>query len=113
MVPELSVIIPAYNEEKRLPLTLEAVLAYLTALGEPFEVLIVDDGSKDGTAQVVENFAKVRSEVRLVSYQLNRGKGHAVRTGILAARGKLLLIDDADGSSPIEEVARLRTAIEN
>jgi len=72
---------------------------------------VVDDGSIDHTAAVAEEYGKRNPEVRLISYSPNRGKGHAVRVGILAARGDLILIDDADGSSPIYEVERLQEAI--
>ncbi len=110
-MPQLSVIIPAYNEQRRLPATLESVHGYLTQRNLTFEILIVDDGSHDDTAEVVEMFAVAHSGVRLLSYQPNQGKGHAVRTGILSAKGDLMLIDDADGSSPIEELERLERGI--
>lgn len=112
-MPHLSVVIPAYNEEKRLPRTLESVHAYLADSPWSFEIVVVDDGSDDNTAQVVQDFASARGEetVRLVSYAPNQGKGFAVRTGMLAARGDYLLMNDADGSSPIEEVERLLDAI--
>ncbi len=110
-MPELSVVIPAYNEEHRLPTTLESVHDFLKQTGHSFEVLVVDDGSLDGTTQVVESFAESHPAVRLVSYQPNRGKGHAVRVGMLAADGDLVLMNDADGASPIEEVQRLMNAI--
>lgn len=110
-MPNLSVIIPAYNEERRLPATLASVHEYLLMLGESFEILVVDDGSLDGTGDVVEDFAAEHSHVRLISYSPNKGKGHAVRVGMLAAAGDFLLIDDADGSSPISEIPRLNDAI--
>ncbi len=119
-MPDLSVIIPAYNEERRLPATLSSVYGYLEKTlketGRTYEILVVDDGSHDGTCEVVEEFARhqVESEnegeqekIRLVSYAPNQGKGFAVRTGMLKARGDYLLMNDADGSSPIEEVERL------
>lgn len=112
-MPFLSVIIPAYNEERRLPRTLESVYEFLLAelekSGRTFEILVVDDGSLDGTAEVVEEFARhaLDNTVRLVSYAPNQGKGFAVRTGMLKAEGQYLLMNDADGSSPIEEVERL------
>ena len=110
-MPDLSVIIPAYNEEHRLPSTLRSVYEYLAASGKSFDVVVVDDGSRDGTVDVVDAFARDHSEVRVLSYQPNQGKGHALRSGIMAAKGDLLLIDDADGSSPIEELARLEAGI--
>jgi dolichyl-phosphate beta-glucosyltransferase len=110
-MPELSVIIPAYNEEGRLPATLESVYGYLVSRGIEFEILIVDDGSHDNTVKYVQDYAHSHNEVRLLSYQPNRGKGYAIRAGIMSAKGALLLINDADGSSPIEEVERLQNAI--
>lgn len=110
-MPYLSVIIPAYNEERRLPATLESVHAFLSSWGKSFETVVVDDGSTDGTTEVVQEFAKHHDGIRLLSYSPNQGKGHAVRTGMLAAAGELLLLNDADGSSPIEELVRLEAAI--
>jgi dolichyl-phosphate beta-glucosyltransferase len=110
-MPHLSVIIPAFNEEKRLPRTLQSVHEYLQTKADTFEIIIVDDGSTDGTVDVVQDFGRHNDGVRLLSYAPNQGKGYAIRTGILAANGDLLLIDDADGSSPIEELKRLEAAI--
>lgn len=109
---QLSVVIPAYNEEKRLPSTLASVHSYLAQRGGTFEVIVVDDGSTDGTIAVVEDFAKHHDGIRLVSYSPNQGKGHAVRTGILKALGERVLFNDADGSSPIEEVEKLEAALD-
>ncbi len=111
-VPELSVIIPAYNEEHRLPAYLSRVLAYLEMQPFPAEVIIVDDGSRDGTAAIVEKCAARDSRIRLIRLPQNRGKGHAVKTGMLNACGKLRLFADADGATPIVEVERLKKAIE-
>lgn len=108
---ELSVIIPAYNEESRLPTTLESVYQFLSKRGRSFEIVVVDDGSHDNTSDLVLEFGKEHPEVRLLAYQPNRGKGYAVRSGMLAAKGEAMLIDDADGSSPIEEVGRLEQAL--
>ncbi len=104
---QLSVIIPAYNEDRRLPGTLASVYRYLHQSEISFEIIVVDDGSYDNTAAFVEDFARQYPGVRLISYAANRGKGFAVRTGMLAALGDYLLMNDADGSSPIEEVQRL------
>ena len=112
MAIEISVVIPAYNEEQRLPSTLESVHGYLSGKDRAFEIIVVDDGSADGTAAMVEKFAENHAGVRLISYKPNRGKGHAVRTGMLAAEGSLVLFDDADGSSPIEEIEKLIASIE-
>lgn len=111
-MPDISVIIPAYNEERRLPSTLESVHDFLTQSGRSFEIVVVDDGSMDHTCAIVETFGQHHEFVRLLSYSPNQGKGYAVRTGMMAAQGDYLLIDDADGSSPIAEVERLLQAIE-
>ena len=104
-------MIPAYNEEKRLPGSLEAVTGYLAKSAPRFrEVIVVDNGSSDGTAGVVERFAASHGEVRLLKNPGNRGKGFSVRHGMLEARGDWVLFSDADLSAPIEEVARLEAA---
>lgn len=108
---DLSVVIPAYNEEARLPRTLDSVYKYLSNRGGSFEIIVVDDGSVDHTADAVETFAATRDNVRLISYAPNQGKGHAVRTGMLAAVGDLILFNDADGASPIEEIEKLERSI--
>ncbi|MBX9691233.1 MAG: glycosyltransferase family 2 protein [Cyanobacteria bacterium] len=108
---EISIVIPAYNEERRLPSTLSAVHKYLAGSGRTFEIIIVDDGSVDSTFEYVDSFAESHEGVRVLSYMPNKGKGHAVRIGMLAAQGEAVLFDDADGSSPIEEVEKLLTKI--
>jgi dolichyl-phosphate beta-glucosyltransferase len=108
---ELSVIIPAYNEEARLPRTLDSVYTYLSKRGRDFEIIVVDDGSIDHTVQEVETFAETHENVRVLQYAPNQGKGYAVRTGMLAARGELVLFNDADGASPIEEIEKLERSI--
>jgi dolichyl-phosphate beta-glucosyltransferase len=110
-MPQLSVVIPAYNEERRLPTTLESVHAFLREHYQEFEVIIVDDGSGDQTNDVVDAFAKHHEGIRLITYAPNQGKGYAIRTGVMQATGDLILIDDADGSSPIAEVLHLQQAI--
>jgi glycosyltransferase involved in cell wall biosynthesis len=110
--PELSIIIPAYNEELRLPATLERIAAYLQASGREAEVLVVDDGSKDGTAAVAEYFQIKIPSLRVVSNGVNRGKGYSVRHGMQEARGRLALFTDADLSAPIEETGKLIDALE-
>jgi dolichyl-phosphate beta-glucosyltransferase len=110
--PYLSVIIPAKDEEKRLPGTLERVLEYLGRQPYTYEVVVVDDGSTDDTRGVVERFAATDPAVRLLSYEVNRGKGYAVRRGMLDAQGDYLLMCDADLSTPIEEVETLFAALD-
>lgn len=109
--PYLSVIIPAYNEARRLPLFLQRVVSYLDQRGQSYEILVVDDGSQDQTAQAVEKAAHDCPHVRLIQLTCNMGKGAAVRRGMQAARGSVQLFADADGAAPIEEVGRLEAAL--
>jgi glycosyltransferase involved in cell wall biosynthesis len=114
--PELSIVIPAYNEAKRLPRALEAVRAYLEerAGRAPLraEVIVVDDGSTDGTPEIVAEWQGRLPGLRLVSNGRNRGKGYSVRHGMLEARGAVGLFTDADLSAPIEELEKLLAALE-
>lgn len=111
--PAVSVVIPAYNEAERIEPYLDAIGHYFTSRGESFEILVVNDGSHDGTAALVRARIPRDPNLGLVHYPRNRGKGHAVRMGMLAARGQLRLFADADGSTPIEEIERLREQIEH
>jgi dolichyl-phosphate beta-glucosyltransferase len=104
----ISIIIPAYNEQVRLPDTLRRIAEYLRASGWSFqEILIVDDGSRDGTAAAGEEFAKNQPNARVLRNPGNRGKGYSVRSGMLEARGEWRLFSDADLSTPIEELEKL------
>jgi glycosyltransferase involved in cell wall biosynthesis len=105
--PELSIIVPAFNEEQRLPKTLESIRAYLKSRSLRAEVLVIDDGSTDATAKVVERVQKCFLELQLKSNGRNHGKGFSVREGMLAARGEIALFTDADLSAPIEEADKL------
>lgn len=107
----LSVIIPAYNEEKRLPAYLREIITYFDGRGETYEVIVVDDGSQDGTAREVERLRESAPSVHLIKLVENQGKGCAVRTGMLAARGTLRLFTDADGATPIQELERLERSL--
>lgn len=110
--PELSVILPAFNEALRLANSLDTVRGYLEQQSLDYEILVVDDGSDDATAGVAaEGLARCRRS-RLISFPENRGKGAAVRAGALEAKGRFVLFSDVDLSTPIEEEARLRTALE-
>ncbi len=108
----LSLILPAFDEALRLPPYLKSVRRYLEeSFRQPYEVIVVDDGSRDETAAVVLRLAGQWPRLRLLRHNQNEGKGSAVRTGVLAARGELLLFADADGATPIEEHARMAAAI--
>jgi dolichyl-phosphate beta-glucosyltransferase len=111
--PELSIIIPSYNEELRLPATLTQIAAYLRSSKRNVEVIVVDDGSKDKTVAVAESFRSEIPSLRVVSNGQNRGKGYSVRHGMLEAQGRIVLFTDADLSAPIEEVEKLLPAMQN
>jgi dolichyl-phosphate beta-glucosyltransferase len=103
--PYLSIVIPAYNEEQRIVPTIGAIAAHVAGLGFPWELIIADDGSRDQTAALVEGLEL--ANLRLLRAERNGGKGSAVRRGVLAARGRYILFDDADNSTPIEELSKL------
>jgi dolichyl-phosphate beta-glucosyltransferase len=108
-----SIVIPAYNEGKRLAPTLDKVLGYVHQQGWDAEVIVVNDGSRDNTAEIVRTFAEKDPLVRLVENPGNRGKGYSVRHGMLKARGEVIIFSDADLSSPIEEIRKLLQAMES
>jgi dolichyl-phosphate beta-glucosyltransferase len=111
--PELSVVVPAYNESRRLPETLSVVKPYLNALGISWELIIVNDGSSDSTMELIRAEEKLDSgHLRGIDLQPNGGKGRAVAAGVAASRGDLVLISDADFSTPVDELGKLRAAIE-
>ena len=100
--PALSVVVPALNEEDRLPRTLERIVSHLSRRREGYELVVVDDGSRDRTAELAQ-----AAGATVLRNETNRGKGYAVRRGMLAARGARRLMTDADLSTPIEELDRL------
>jgi dolichyl-phosphate beta-glucosyltransferase len=115
--PRLSIVIPAYNEAARIRESLAAAADYLARTGAEAEVLVVDDGSADGTAALVEEFAATRPQDAAVTIRLlrnggNRGKGYSIKHGVLMAQGDLALVSDADFSTPIEDLPLLLQAIE-
>jgi dolichyl-phosphate beta-glucosyltransferase len=110
-VPELSVVVPAYNEETRLAATLPVILGYLETARPSFEVVVVDDGSEDSTLAVAQSFAE--RGVQALRTPVNRGKGAALRTGVLATSGDKVLLTDADLSTPITEVERLERHLDD
>jgi len=108
MTPYLSLIIPAYNEGSRIAASVETARAFLETLGKPYEIIVVDDGSTDGTGALLTKLQGVKA----ISYQPNHGKGYAVRQGMLASRGDFVAFSDADLSAPIGELPKLFEAIQ-
>jgi dolichyl-phosphate beta-glucosyltransferase len=109
---ELSVVIPAFNEERRLPPTLIHIIDHCENANLAYELIVVDDGSSDTTSDVVKKFGRVRSTVRLIRLPRNQGKGHAVKLGVLSSQGRRVLFADADGATPILELNRLWAALD-
>src|SRR5512146_255402 len=108
---DLSIVIPAFNEGARLPATLRALKAFLDEDGRRVEVIVVDDGSRDDTSAQVRQFESIDSRIRLIRLPQNRGKGYAVRTGVVNAAGAMVLFADADGATPFAELARLEAEL--
>jgi dolichyl-phosphate beta-glucosyltransferase len=108
---DLSIVIPAFNEERRLPNAIDRVATYLNARPLRAEIIVVDDGSSDATAELVRRYQERYPGLRLVSNDRNRGKGFSVRHGILEATGEIALFTDADLSTPIEEADKLLAAV--
>lgn len=111
MEPTYSIVIPAFNESRRVAATLDQVLAFVTAQGWQAEILVVNDGSRDDTARIVGEYASRFPAVRLLENPGNRGKGYSVRNGMLHATGDLVLFSDADLSAPIAESVKLFDAL--
>jgi dolichyl-phosphate beta-glucosyltransferase len=110
--PQYSIVVPAYNESARLPHSLDRLLDHCAHNHWDAEIVVVNDGSRDNTAQIVGDYAARHPAVRLVENPGNRGKGYSVRNGMMNAKGQVLLFTDADLSSPIEEAAKLFAALE-
>lgn len=117
---DLSVIVPSYNEEERLPIMLDETLDYLENKKKnhpsfTYEIIVVDDGSKDGTSKVALEYVKKYGvhKMRLLTFEKNRGKGGAVRMGVLSSRGRRLLMADADGASKFADLLRLESALDD
>ena len=103
---DYSIIIPVFNEESRATKTLTQVLSFMNTFAPAFEIIVVDDGSIDKTAESVENYAKDHPEIKLIKNE-HKGKGYSVRTGVLGSSGKYIYTIDADLSTPMEELKRL------
>jgi dolichyl-phosphate beta-glucosyltransferase len=108
----LSIVVPAYNEEQRLPRTIERVQAYLDTRRTDYELILVDDGSSDGTRRIAEAAAERNPRIKVEALPFNRGKGRALATGVDAAHGDPILLTDADLSTPIEELEKLEAALD-
>ena len=111
--PDLSIVIPAYNEESRIEPTVRDIVRYCRTRGRGFELILVDDGSRDGTTSVGRLLSEEFPELRVIRLAANHGKGYAVRTGVVNAIGRLVLFADADGATPIEEIERLESALDS
>ena len=110
--PDLSIIIPAFNEGSRIGSTIREMVSYCRSTRRAYELLVVDDGSRDNTSSVARGFAQDVPEIRVVRLATNHGKGYAVRTGVLSAIGGTVLFADADGATPIAELERLELALD-
>lgn len=110
--PRYSIVVPAYNESKRLGGTLQQILDHVHRQKWSVEIVVVDDGSRDDTVQIAGQFAAHHPEIRLIKNPGNRGKGYAVRNGMLQTRGEVLLFTDADLSAPITEAGKLFAALQ-
>jgi len=109
----ISIVIAAFNEEKRIGASLRKIAEYFSGCGEEYEVIVVDDGSIDGTSNTVKDLDHIFPKLELLRYKPNRGKGYALRQGVLASSGDLVLVTDADLSTPIEEIEKLAGLIRN
>jgi dolichyl-phosphate beta-glucosyltransferase len=110
----ISIIIPSYNEAERLPSTLTENIAFCERnYSDRYEIIVVDDGSFDATAEYVNSVLEKNSSINLISYKENVGKGHAVKCGVLAAKGDYILISDADGSTPINQLELFIECMDN
>src|SRR6185503_11565101 len=107
MKTELTIIFPAYNEAERIGPTLKSFNAYLSKKNISYEILVVDDGSTDETVKLVTSMQLEIPQLRVIPSERNRGKGHAIRVGMLQACGAIRVFSDADGSTPVEELDKL------
>jgi len=109
----LSVLIPAYNEESRLPQTLDSTFKFLDTKEYTYEVIVIDDGSVDKTAELAKSNPNFPDKLKLIRHSYNSGKGYAIKIGVQNARGEYIIYVDADGATPIEEIDKLFNAVNN
>jgi dolichyl-phosphate beta-glucosyltransferase len=112
-IPDLSIVIPAYNEASRIGPTVRDMVSYCRGQGRAFEIILVDDGSCDSTTSVARLLSEDFPELKVIRLAANHGKGYAVRTGVVNALGRSVLFADADGATPIEEIERLEQALDS
>ncbi|MBM3233788.1 glycosyltransferase [Candidatus Pacearchaeota archaeon] len=105
-----SIVLPAYNEQKRIGIFLEELILFCRKKLKDFEIIIVNDGSTDNTLDVLK---KYRKKIKIISYSINKGKGYAVKTGMLAAKGDKIVFLDSDGAYPPENILKIFSALEN
>ncbi len=110
---KISVVIPAFNEAKRITPTINTLISFFLSNQLQYEIIVVDDGSTDNTPDIINRFSSVNPSVKLIRLQNNQGKGFAVKSGILAANGDLLIFMDADGAAEISDIFKLVSAIKN
>lgn len=109
---DISIVVPCYNEEQRIVSTLNTIVSFMNSYNPSFEVIVVDDGSKDSSVQLIKNYISSRENIYLIENP-HKGKGYAVRTGVLMTAGKYILMTDADLATPIDEIKRLLVWVEN
>ena len=109
----LSLVLPAYNEEHRIIPALTEIYNYIDKNHKPFEIIIVNDGSKDHTLQILEEFKKTHPHLKILSYEHNKGKGYCLRKGMTSAIGKYVFFSDADNATPIQQITAALTILEN
>jgi dolichyl-phosphate beta-glucosyltransferase len=113
MNPKFSIIIPAYNESYRIVKSINKIRKYFKNKGIKYEIVVVNDGSKDNTLRILNDLSKKYKQLRVLGGNINRGKGYAVKTGVLNSSGEYILFTDADLSTPIEELDNLFKYIKN
>lgn len=109
---DISIVIPCYNEEQRIISSLNSIVSFMNSYNPSFEIIVVDDGSKDSSVQLIKNYIATRENIYLVENP-HKGKGYAVRTGVLMSVGKYVLMTDADLATPIDEIKRLLIWVED